>query len=316
MADTQKKLNDEQTADNTTATDSANSTNTQANTNANDTQDNANTANDNAQAQGESVEAQIAELYIATFDRAPDEAGLEYWVDQYKNGMSVDDIAKSFFDQPETKEKYGATDIDSFIDSVYQNVLDRKPDDAGKDYWKAELEKGNISKDKFIIAILNGAKDHQDDAKHLQDKTDVGLTFVKEGLNDASLAKTVIEQFKALGDKDAVEKAIEDFAQDHKGEDKFDASELQDFSKLAENDHQELMKQQDNSATDNSAEDYKQNDDSASNVDDSYTSGDDSADSHNSDDQVQLAGTDDSDNTATGGSNTTVSSADGGTGAF
>ena len=281
MADLDKKLNDEQVADNT-------------------------------QTQQESVETQIAELYIATFDRAPDEAGLEYWVEQYNNGMSIDEIAKSFFDQPETKEKYGDGDIDSFIDSVYENVLDRQPDDAGKDYWKDQLENGVISKDKFIIAILNGAKDHQEDAKHLMDKTDVGLAFVKDGLNDVNLAKTVIEQFKAVGDKDAVISALKDFAEQHKADDKIDDSDLQDFSKLVENDHQELLKQ---NADDS---DYNQNDSdtSNSNVDDSYTSGDDSADNQNSDDSVQLAGTDsdaDNDSSADSGS---AGGAGGGAGGF
>ena len=285
MADLDKKLNDEQVTD-------------------------------NAQTQEANVEAQIAELYIATFDRAPDEAGLNYWVDQYNNGMSVDEIAKSFFDQPETKEKYSDGDIDSFIDSVYENVLDRKPDDAGKDYWKDQLDNGNISKDKFIIAILNGAKDHQDDAKHLMDKTDVGLAFVKDGLNDVDLAKTVIEQFKAVGDKDAVITALKDFSEQHKADDKIDDSELQDFSKLVENDHQELLKQNGDDSNVANDSDYNQNDSDASNsnVDDSYTNGDDSADNQNSDDSVQLAGTDsdaDSSNGGTGGASYGSTSGDG-----
>ncbi len=226
------------------------------------------------------VEAQIAELYIATFDRAPDEAGLKYWVEQHQeHGMTIEQIAQSFFDQPETKEMYGDGDVDSFIDSVYEHVLDRKPDAAGKEYWKAELENGNISKDKYIIAILNAAKEHQEDHQHLMDKTEVGLEFVKEGLNDKEMAKTVIEQFKVLGDKDAVKEALHDFAQQHEGEHDFDASDIEGFENLVHNEHMEHMNIISNS-----------NDESASG---SATYSGNDEQSYSADGEVNLIGTDD-----------------------
>ena len=207
--------------------------------------------------------------------------------------MSIEEIAQSFFDQPETKQKYGDGDVESFIESVYENVLDRKPDEAGLEYWKGELEKGNISKDKFILAILNGAKEHEGDAKHLMDKTEVGLEFVKEGLNDAELAKTVIEQFKALGDKEAIKEAIKEFASKHQSDDKIDDNDIQEFSKLAQDDHMELMKQDGN--FDGFDYGFGNGDD---NVDSTYTSGDDSANTQQDDDQVQLVGADSSDDSA------------------
>jgi hypothetical protein len=186
---------------------------------------------------------QIAELYIATFNRAPDEAGLNYWVERHKDGMSVEEIAKSFFDQPETKELYGESDLDSFIDSVYENVLDRTPDEEGAEYWKAELENGNISKDKFIIAILNGAKEHDEDRAHLEEKTDVGMKFVEEGLNDPELAKLVIKDYKHSGDKAAVEEAITEFAQNHSHQEKFGDMDFQEFEDSVEHIHSQHMGQ-------------------------------------------------------------------------
>ena len=237
----------DKTAD-TTATDT-----TDADTaNADDSTETINDTND--------AEAQIAELYVATFDRAPDAAGLQYWVEQHKKGMSIEDIAKSFFDQPETKEKYANADLETFIESVYEHVLDRKADQAGLEYWKGELEKGHISKDKFIIAILNGAKEHQDDHKHLLDKVDVGLTFVKEGLNDPEMAKTVIAQFKELKDKDAVKEALKTFVESHKGENKFDKDDLVSFENITHQKHQELMKEHGKSDIDDMMGDKKDND--------------------------------------------------------
>lgn len=52
----------------------------------------------------EATDESVAGLYVATFDRAPDGAGLDYWVEE--SNLSLEGIAESFFDQPETKEKY------------------------------------------------------------------------------------------------------------------------------------------------------------------------------------------------------------------
>jgi len=46
----------------------------------------------------------ITKLYVATFDRAPDKSGVDYWINS--SGLSLEDIATSFFEQQETKAKY------------------------------------------------------------------------------------------------------------------------------------------------------------------------------------------------------------------
>lgn len=240
---------------------------------------------------------QIAELYIATFNRAPDEAGLNYWVERHKDGMSVEEIAKSFFDQPETKELYGENDLDSFIDSVYDNVLDRTPDEAGAEYWKAELENGNISKDKFIIAILNGAKEHDEDRAHLEEKTDVGMKFVEEGLNDPELAKLVIKDYKHSGDKAAVEEAITEFAQNHSHQEKFGDMDFQEFEDSVEHIHSQHMGQV-NGENNNDffAENNGEQDHSYSHTHESegeFTYGDDESTTHSDDSgsaEIELVG--------------------------
>ena len=58
----------------------------------------------------------VIELYTATFDRAPTTEGLNYWL---TSNLSIEEIAQSFFDQPETQEKYpeGFSDVD-FINTI------------------------------------------------------------------------------------------------------------------------------------------------------------------------------------------------------
>ena len=105
------------------------------------------------------TQEEVAKLYVATFNRAPDADGLNYWTND--SGLKLSEIAQSFFDQPETKELYpsGVSNRD-FVEAVYQNLFNREPDTQGWNYWEEELDKGNISKNSFIIAIINGAQNN------------------------------------------------------------------------------------------------------------------------------------------------------------
>ncbi len=150
----------------------------------------------------------VTELYIATFDRAPDSAGIDYWI--YDSGLSLEGIARSFFDQPETKEKYPPdTTTDDFINRVYTNLFDRAPDSKGAEYWKKELQSGHIRRDEFILATMNGALD--DDKKLLDNKLEVAEYFISKGLNDVNLAKELMDMVKPDGSgvKEAKEKIDE-----------------------------------------------------------------------------------------------------------
>jgi hypothetical protein len=73
---------------------------------------------------------EISKLYVATFNRAPDSGGLDYWVNN--SGLKLSEIAQSFFDQEETQEKYpeGTSNRD-FIQAVYNNLFNRDPDTLG-----------------------------------------------------------------------------------------------------------------------------------------------------------------------------------------
>ncbi len=137
------------------------------------------------------INYQVAMLYIATFGRAPDSAGLDYWVND--SGLDLEEIAQSFFDQNETKQLYPqniSTNI--FISNVYQNLFDREPDNEGLKYWENQLDSGKINRSHFILAVINGALGN--DKILLENKTEVGLAFVNDGLNDINLAHNIIDK--------------------------------------------------------------------------------------------------------------------------
>ena len=135
----------------------------------------------------------VTRLYIATFGRAPESAGSIYWL--YESKLNLEDIARSFFDQEETKGKYpeGFSNYD-FIVAIYNHVYGRNPDQAGGDYWLKELDSGKIEKALFILAIINGAIG--DDALMLGKQTTAGVIFVRSGVESLDLAKKVIDDIK------------------------------------------------------------------------------------------------------------------------
>ncbi len=163
----------------------------------------------------QTVESQVTELYVSTFGRAPDQAGLTYWTDQVLNGnLTIEQVGKSFFDQPETKTKYDGISNDQFVNNVYHNVLNHDADQAGHDYWVEQLNEGKITHDKFITAVTNAATEvkdgvavHADDKSLVDNKVTTGLDYAKQiGTADSPLASQVLKN--VTSDASSVEDAM------------------------------------------------------------------------------------------------------------
>jgi len=154
----------------------------------------------------------LIELYIAYFNRAPDAIGLNFWGTSLANGMTLSEIAVAFSDQPETRALFseGITSAD-FVTQVYDNVLGRRAEPDGFDFWQDALETGTVGRSDFIMALLEGAKSpapadalpafvtqQNADRAYLADKTDIGAAFaVHYGLTDVSQARAVMDLFEA-----------------------------------------------------------------------------------------------------------------------
>lgn len=126
----------------------------------------------------------VTRLYVATFDRTPDVVGLKYWVND--SGLSLEDIARSFFNQPETKAKYypdGTIYLHDFVDEIYVNLFDRAPDSVGKEWWVDYIMAGGFERvSVFILAVINGAQGN--DATILANKTQYAYDAIKDQLDD------------------------------------------------------------------------------------------------------------------------------------
>ncbi|MBI5923661.1 MAG: DUF4214 domain-containing protein [Betaproteobacteria bacterium] len=105
----------------------------------------------------------LAELYVAFFNRVPDADGLAYWIDRMSGGMTIDQIADSFYDagiEHSTVTGYSANmSNQDFIDMVYKNALGRSSgaDAEGREYWNGMLTGGQATHGSLVTDILDSA---------------------------------------------------------------------------------------------------------------------------------------------------------------
>jgi peptidoglycan/xylan/chitin deacetylase (PgdA/CDA1 family) len=84
---------------------------------------------------------QIARLYRAYFDRAPDPEGWDYWTEVYARGASLTDISHWFALSSEFALQGERNDAE-FVAFVYREVLDREPESGGFAYWQGQMAAG------------------------------------------------------------------------------------------------------------------------------------------------------------------------------
>lgn len=89
-----------------------------------------------------SSEGQISRLYFAFFLREPDPAGLDFWMTAKRRGLPLAQIAVEMAKSDEFVGTYGNIPDTRFVDLVYNNVLTRTPDAAGRAHWLGQLGNG------------------------------------------------------------------------------------------------------------------------------------------------------------------------------
>ncbi|MBC3919866.1 DUF4214 domain-containing protein [Undibacterium sp. CY18W] len=86
---------------------------------------------------------QIVRLYFAAFNRIPDYEGFLFWMGVQRNGGSNLQVAQTFAQSEEFVTKYGSNISNTqYLNLIYQNVLGRNADAAGRDYWLQQMASG------------------------------------------------------------------------------------------------------------------------------------------------------------------------------
>lgn len=116
-----------------------------------------------AQALADTIEgnpsaAMIDRLYLAFFQRTPDDEGLEHWIDARGDGHRLEDIAEWFAESDEFEARYGGTDFSEFLDLLYTDVLGRPADPEGKAYWSGLLADGQVTRGTIVVYFTEGVE--------------------------------------------------------------------------------------------------------------------------------------------------------------
>jgi hypothetical protein len=165
------------------------------------------------------AQEQVAATYTAFFGRGADLAGFQYWVNQVNAGSGQNpsallaSIANSFGVSREAKALYplladpkGANDaqINTFLDTVYNDLFGRSADAAGSAYWAGQIKQmagAGQPLGSVVMNIISGTQAGSD-TQTLIGKVAVGLEFVNQqqssqmkwqDATDIALATTLLQ---------------------------------------------------------------------------------------------------------------------------
>lgn len=118
-------------------------------------------ADQRAWALDDEVVGQAYRLYQAVFARKPDDIGLGYWVDVLDRGASLSEVAFGFSQSAEFLTSYGRNPSnESFVSTLYQNVLGRVQDAAGAAFWVDHLEAGRLEPHEVLASFSESEENY------------------------------------------------------------------------------------------------------------------------------------------------------------
>ena len=103
----------------------------------------------------QSASGKMFRLYNTSFKRLPDPDGLRYWIGNFSSGKDDERaVASSFLASSEFKERYGQNINDeSYVETLYVNVLGRDYDQSGYNYWLGNLKNGVETRYELLLGF-------------------------------------------------------------------------------------------------------------------------------------------------------------------
>lgn len=90
----------------------------------------------------EHLEHVVSDDYSRYLSRSPDAAGLNYWADQLQNrGLQHEKLEAGFIGSQEYIDHHGGRGA-GWVEGMYRDLLERSPDQSGRDYWVNQLNNG------------------------------------------------------------------------------------------------------------------------------------------------------------------------------
>ncbi|MFZ6818577.1 DUF4214 domain-containing protein [Undibacterium sp. Ji22W] len=153
----------------------------------------------------------IIQCYVSLFGRAPERAGLDYWVSQIEGGRTWQQVAQDMYNVQPAREMYPDwLSNEGVIQRFYTGVFGREPDAEGLKYWSKQLEaktRGEVICDLITAAVNYGGTDPAGllSKSLFSNKVDIGVAFALEhNGSDIAFSKTLLKYVKAGSEGKAV----------------------------------------------------------------------------------------------------------------
>ncbi|RJF99321.1 DUF4214 domain-containing protein [Noviherbaspirillum saxi] len=135
-----------------------------------------------------STQLELIKLYMASFNRAPEKGGFDYWSGQLAAGKTFAQVVDIVFNLGIVKAIYpDAMPNDAFLTLIYINIFNKLPDDEGLAYWTSQLS-GGRSRSSLVLDMINAGLNTPDGT--------AGKTFI---VNRYGVAQHAVEQQLAKG---------------------------------------------------------------------------------------------------------------------
>lgn len=138
----------------------------------------------------------LAQIFIASLNRAPDAYGFDYWAGRLVEGASLREVAVGIASSAEARGLLPLTlGTSEFVAASYYLAFGRAPDAAGLAYWQGVLQSGEVTRDGFMADLVLGTKTAGSaaDIAYLANRALVGEHFaLTMGINDVLQAVTVM----------------------------------------------------------------------------------------------------------------------------
>lgn len=121
--------------------------------------------------------AMLYRLYDAALNRAPDEAGLGFWLSAVDGGLPMHRVVHGFVESAEFARLYSKTLSNTdLVTEFYRNILDREPDEEGLAFWAGALDGGtNVA---AVVEAFSESAEHQ---AMLVGQLSLGVTYIPFG---------------------------------------------------------------------------------------------------------------------------------------
>ena len=121
----------------------------------------------------------VQPAYLSYYGRPADTAGAVYWSDRLDEaGGDLTALIEAFATSPESSQRFGGMTPDEILDLLYQQLFNRAPDSAGRQFYLDALDAGTLTPATIALDIYFGAQG--DDVTVLQNKLLVADDFTEQ----------------------------------------------------------------------------------------------------------------------------------------